>query len=102
MKSKLLALGVILVLLVAATLVAMDQPAAERGRAVATCQVQVARSARTVGQSAVQLHGGMGMTEELAIGHGFQRLTLIEHHQGGLAVHLQRVVRWQAMQSAPV
>ena len=88
--------------LVAATLVAMDQPAAERGRAVATCQVQVARSARTVGQSAVQLHGGMGMTEELAIGHGFQRLTLIEHHQGGLAVHLQRVVRWQAMQSAPV
>ena len=88
--------------LVAATLAAMDQPAAERGRAVATCQVQVARSARTVGQSAVQLHGGMGMTEELAIGHGFQRLTLIEHHQGGQAVHLQRVVRWQAAHMAPV
>ncbi|GCL61744.1 acyl-CoA dehydrogenase family protein [Pseudaquabacterium pictum] len=86
--------------LVAATLAAMDQPAADRSRAVATCQVQVARSARTVGQGAVQLHGGMGMTEELAIGHGFQRLTLIEHHQGGLAVHLQRVAHWQMAQAA--
>ena len=84
--------------LVAATLGMMDRPAADRGRAVATCQVQVARAARTVGQSAVQLHGGMGMTDELAVGHAFKRLTLIEHHQGGLAVHLQRVARWQAAQ----
>jgi len=84
--------------LVAATLAAMDQSAADRGRAVASCQVAVARAARTVGQGAVQLHGGMGMTEELAAGHAFKRLTLIEHHQGGLAVQLQRVVRWQAAQ----
>lgn len=84
--------------LVAATLAAMDQPAPERGRAVAACQVAVARAARTVGQGAVQLHGGMGVTEELAVGHAFKRLTLIEHHQGGLAVHLQRVARWQAAQ----
>jgi len=84
--------------LVAATLAAMDEPAAERGRAVAACQVAVARAARTVGQGAVQLHGGMGVTEELAVGHAFKRLTLIEHHQGGLAVHLQRVARWQAAQ----
>ena len=82
--------------LVGATLAAMHGPAADRARAVASCQVQVARAARTVGQSAVQLHGGMGMTEELAIGHAFKRLTLIEQHQGGLAVHLQRVARWQA------
>lgn len=85
--------------LVGATLAAMDQPAADRTRAVASCQVQVARAARIVGQGAVQLHGGMGMTEELAIGHGFKRLTLIEQHQGGLAVHLQRVARWQAAQA---
>jgi len=85
--------------LVGATLAAMGQPAADRARAVASCQVQVARAARIVGQSAVQLHGGMGMTEELAIGHGFKRLTLIEQHQGGLAVHLQRVARWQAAQA---
>jgi alkylation response protein AidB-like acyl-CoA dehydrogenase len=85
--------------LVGATLAAMDQPAADRARAVASCQVQVARAARIVGQGAVQLHGGMGMTEELAIGHGFKRLTLIEQHQGGLAVHLQRVARWQAAQA---
>jgi len=87
--------------LVAATLAAMDQPPAQRARAVAACQLQVARAARTVGQSAVQLHGGMGMTEELAVGHAFKRLTLIEHHQGGPAVHLQRVVRWQDAQPAP-
>lgn len=85
--------------LVGATLAAMDLPAADRARAVASCQVQVARAARIVGQGAVQLHGGMGMTEELAIGHGFKRLTLIEQHQGGLAVHLQRVARWQANQA---
>jgi alkylation response protein AidB-like acyl-CoA dehydrogenase len=85
--------------LVGATLAAMDRPAADRARAVASCQVQVARAARIVGQGAVQLHGGMGMTEELAIGHGFKRLTLIEQHQGGLAVHLQRVARWQAAQA---
>ena len=84
--------------LVAATLAAMGQNAADRGRAVASCQVAVARAARTVGQGAVQRHGGMGMTEELAAGHAFKRLTLIEHHQGGLAVQLQRVVRWQAAQ----
>jgi alkylation response protein AidB-like acyl-CoA dehydrogenase len=86
--------------LVAATLSAMDLPAPERGRAVASCQVAVARAARSVGQGAVQLHGGMGMTEELAVGHGFKRLTLIEQHQGGLAVQLQRVARWQAAQPA--
>jgi len=87
--------------LVAATLKSMDLPAADRGRAVAACQVQVARAARTVGQGAVQLHGGMGMTEELAVGHAFKRLTLIEQHQGGLNVHLQRVVRWQAAHTTP-
>jgi acyl-CoA dehydrogenase len=84
--------------LVAATLAAMHGHAADRARAVASCQVAVARAARSVGQGAVQLHGGMGMTEELAVGHAFKRLTLIEHHQGGLAVHLQRVARWQADQ----
>ena len=84
--------------LVAATLAKMDSPAAERGRAVASAQVAVARAARCVGQGAVQLHGGMGMTDELSVGHAFKRLTLIEHHQGGLSVHLQRVARWQATQ----
>ena len=41
-------------------------------------KVQVARSARFVGGQAIQLHGGMGMTDELAIGHHYKRLTMCE------------------------
>ena len=83
--------------LVGATLAAMDQPAPERSRAVASAQVAVARAARSVGQGAVQLHGGMGMTDELAVGHAFKRLTLIEHHFGSVDVHLRRVAAYQPL-----
>lgn len=77
--------------LVGATLLMMDRPAPERGRAVASAQVAVARAAKAVGQGTLQLHGGMGMTDELAVGHGFKRLTLIEQHFGHVDVHLRRV-----------
>ena len=82
--------------LVGATLVqlagaALSAP--QRTRAVASAQVAVARAARAVGQGAVQLHGGMGMTDELVVGHAFKRLTLIEHLMGGVDVHLRRVAR---------
>ena len=77
--------------LVGATLALMDGPATQRQRAVATAQVAVARACRSVGQGAVQLHGGMGMTDELAVGHAFKRLTLIEAIGGGLHAQLRRV-----------
>ena len=80
--------------LVGATLLRLDGkalPAAARQAAVASAQVAVARACRTVGQGAVQLHGGMGMTDELVIGHGFKRLTLIEGAGGGIAAQLRRV-----------
>jgi len=70
--------------------------ALQRTRAVASAQVAVARAARAVGQGAVQLHGGMGMTDELVVGHAFKRLTLIEHLMGGVDVHLRRVARSSA------
>jgi acyl-CoA dehydrogenase len=79
--------------LVGATLPVMAGPAPQRRRAVASAQVAVARAARSVGQGAVQLHGGMGMTDELVIGHGFKRLTLIEQLMGGVDVHLRQVAR---------
>ena len=85
--------------LVGATLAAMDGPAGQRSRAVASAQVAVARAARSVGQGAVQLHGGMGMTDELAVGHGFKRLTLIEQHFGGLQVHLRNAAAPAALPS---
>ncbi len=77
--------------LVGATLPSMDGPAAQRQLAVATAQVAVARACRSVGQGAVQLHGGMGMTDALAVGHAFKRLTLIEAIGGGVPAQLRRV-----------
>ena len=85
--------------LVGATLADLAGPPAQRRRAVASAQVAVARAARTVGQGAVQLHGGMGMTDELVIGHGFKRLTLIEQLMGGVDVHLRQVARLGALAS---
>ena len=41
-------------------------------------KLQVDRAARLVGQEAVQIHGGMGMTDDLDVGHHFKRLMMIE------------------------
>ncbi|WP_146182855.1 acyl-CoA dehydrogenase family protein [Limnohabitans sp. Jir72] len=62
-----------------------------RAERVSSAHVTVLHAARLVGQGAVQLHGGMGMTDELAVGHGFKRLTVIEQQFGGGALHLRRV-----------
>ena len=68
------------------TLVAKDQVGIE---------VAVGERARYVAQQCVQLHGGVGMTEELDIGHYFRRLTLFEKADGGIDHHLQRFAQWQ-------
>jgi alkylation response protein AidB-like acyl-CoA dehydrogenase len=52
--------------------------------------VAIGERARYVGQQGVQLHGGVGMTEELDIGHYFRRLTLFQNWFGGVDHHLQR------------
>lgn len=59
-------------------------------RAVSALKVQVGKSGRFVAQNAVQLHGGMGMTEELAIGHYFKRMTVIDAQFGNVDHHLRR------------
>jgi alkylation response protein AidB-like acyl-CoA dehydrogenase len=56
----------------------LGDDAAERSKAAAAAKVQVGKACRFVGQNAIQLHGGMGMTDEMAIGHYFKRATLIE------------------------
>ena len=56
-------------------------------KAVSGFKVQVGKSGRFVGQQAVQLHGGMGMTEELNIGHYFKRLTMIDTTFGNVDFH---------------
>ena len=86
--------------LVGATLAQIDGPAAQRQQAVASAQVAVARACRSVGQGAVQLHGGMGMTDELVVGHMFKRLTLIEAQGGGADAFLRRVADLRVVNAA--
>jgi pimeloyl-CoA dehydrogenase small subunit len=70
----------------------VDEPdAAERARNIAMVKVGVGQAARFVSQNAVQLHGGIGMTEEYAIGHYFRRCMVIEHSFGDTAHHLSRL-----------
>jgi alkylation response protein AidB-like acyl-CoA dehydrogenase len=61
-----------------------------RARAVSAAKATIGRAARFIGQQAVQLHGGMGMTEELAIGHYFKRLTALQYEFGSTDFHVTR------------
>jgi alkylation response protein AidB-like acyl-CoA dehydrogenase len=63
---------------------------ATRARAVSAAKATIGRAARFIGQNAVQLHGGMGMTEELAIGHYFKRLTAVQYEFGSTDHHVAR------------
>jgi pimeloyl-CoA dehydrogenase small subunit len=70
----------------------VDEPdAAERAHNIAMAKVAVGQAARFVSQNAVQLHGGIGMTEEYAVGHYFRRCMVIEHTFGDTAHHLSRL-----------
>jgi alkylation response protein AidB-like acyl-CoA dehydrogenase len=64
--------------------------ASERKRAVSATKAQIARSGRVVGQSAIQLHGGIGMSEEYMIGHYFKRMSMLELALGDADFHLRR------------
>ncbi len=67
-----------------------DQDPNERRKAASATKVQIAKSARFVGQQAIQLHGGIGMTDEYAAGHYFKRLTMIDRSYGDGDYHLAR------------
>ena len=71
-----------------ATMMAADENPEERRKAISAAKVQIGRSGRFIGQQAVQMHGGIGMTMEYKLGHLFKRLTMIDilfgdadHHQ---------------------
>jgi alkylation response protein AidB-like acyl-CoA dehydrogenase len=80
-----------LAMLAAMTLEEADP--AERARSIATAKVGIGQAARFVSQNAVQLHGGIGMTEEYAVGHYFRRCMVIEHTFGDTSHHLSRLAR---------
>ena len=72
-----------------------DNPA-ERSRAMSRAKYQIGRSMRHIGQEAVQLHGGIGVTDEYIVSHYFKKLTQLEmtfgdslHHLGEVSAHMQ-------------
>lgn len=83
-------------MLLLAALQADHPSASERARAVSAAKVAIGERARYVAQQGVQLHGGVGMTEELDIGHYFRRLTLFQHAFGGNEHHLKRFAALRA------
>ena len=71
-----------------------------RTKAAAAAKVQIGKACRFVGQNAIQMHGGMGVTNEMAIGHYFKRATMIESAFGSTDHHLARYERLSLGQAA--
>ena len=76
-----------------ATMMAEEPDATERRKAIAAAKVQIGRSGRFVGQQAIQLHGGIGMTMEYKVGHYFKRVTTIDALFGDADHHLAELAR---------
>ena len=65
----------------------------ERKRIVSAAKIRINDACRHVSQEAIQLHGGMGMSDELKISHAFRRLTMIALQFGDTDYHLERFAR---------
>ena len=76
-----------------ATMMSEEENAAERRKAISAAKVQIGRSAKIVGQGAIQLHGGIGMTMEYKVGHYFKRVTMIDTMFGDADYHLGVLAR---------
>ncbi|NMG40976.1 pimeloyl-CoA dehydrogenase small subunit [Chelativorans sp. ZYF759] len=72
-----------------ATMMADSEDAAERGRAMHAAKAEIGRAGKLVGENAIQLHGGVGMTMEYAIGHYFKRMSMIDIALGDHEHHLR-------------
>jgi pimeloyl-CoA dehydrogenase small subunit len=83
-----------------ATMMAEELDATERRRAIAAAKVQIGRSGRIVGQGAIQLHGGIGMTMEAKVGHYFKRVTVIDTLFGDADHHLAALARMGGLVAA--
>ncbi len=68
----------------------LDASERERKLAVSSAKVRIGQAAHYVGQDAIQIHGGMGMTDELAIGSYFKRLTIFDSEFGNVDHHMKR------------
>lgn len=75
-----------------ATLRLDDEDETRREKAVSAAKVKIGQSGQFIGENAIQLHGGMGMTDEMQIGHYFKRLAMIDVMFGDHSFHLKRYV----------
>jgi pimeloyl-CoA dehydrogenase small subunit len=74
-----------------AAMMAGEDDAAERGKTMSAVKAQIGRSAKFIGQQAVQMHGGIAMTYEYKVGHLFKRLTMIGATYGDADVHVRHL-----------
>ena len=81
-------------------IVAIATDPKDRMAKVSAAKAAVGQAARQVGQSAVQLHGGIALTDEYAAGHFFKKLTLVERQFGNIDHHLDRYARLMAALTA--
>jgi pimeloyl-CoA dehydrogenase small subunit len=76
-----------------AAMSAGETDAVERRKAISAAKAQIGKSGRHVGQEAIQLHGGIGMTHEYAVGHYFKRMTMIDQLYGDADTHVATLAR---------
>jgi alkylation response protein AidB-like acyl-CoA dehydrogenase len=84
-----------------AAVMATEENPVERRRAISAAKVQIGRSGKHIGQEAVQLHGGIGMTMEYSVGHYFKRMTIIDQLYGDADTHLTNLAQLGGLFSTP-
>ena len=65
----------------------------DRAKAVSAAKVEMGKAGKKIGQESIQLHGGMGMTDDMSIGHYFKRLTMIDILFGNTDYHINRFAK---------
>ncbi len=83
-----------------ATMMAGEEDAAARSKAISAAKAQIGRSAKFIGQQATQLHGGIAMTYEYKLGHLFKRMTMIDMTFGDAETHLRRLAEADSLFAA--
>ena len=69
---------------------ALDQAGGRAPKALSAAKSRIGKAARKVSQESVQIHGGVGVTDELDVGHYFKRLTTIQYLYGSTDYHTRR------------
>lgn len=80
-----------------ATMMADSEDAGARAQAMHAAKAEIGRGGRVCGENAIQLHGGVGMTMEYAVGHYFKRMTMIDTQFGDADFHLRALARGQGL-----